>query len=159
MKISTPQPDINVTPLIDVLLVLLIIFMVASPLRPSRFTAKLPAEPRHDLPQFEPDKRTLVVTIEPDNTLRLNALTEMGTVDDLSKLSSRLVALFEERTRNKVYRDDMRNRIDLPDRFRVEKTVFIKAPRNMPYGRIMRVMDGLKGAGAEPIGLQLDDLK
>ena len=159
MKSSTPQPDVNVTPLIDVLLVLLIIFMVASPLRPSRFTAKLPAEPQHDLPQLEPDKRTLVVTIEPDNTLRLNALTEMGTVDDPSKLNTRLVALFEERTRNKVYRDDMRNRIDLPDRLRVEKTVFIKAPRNMPYGRIMRVMDGLKGAGAEPIGLQLDDLK
>lgn len=159
MKSSTPQPDINVTPLIDVLLVLLIIFMVASPLRPSRFTAKLPAEPQHDQPPLEPDKRTLVVTIEPDNTLRLNALTEMGTVDDPSKLNTRLVALFEERTRNKVYRDDMRTRIDLPDRLRVEKTVFIKAPRNMPYGRIMRVMDGLKGAGAEPIGLQLDDLK
>lgn len=158
-KSSTPPPDINVTPLIDVLLVLLIIFMVASPLRPSRFTAKLPAEPRQDLPQLEPDKRTLVVTIEPDNTLRLNALTEMGTVDDPSKLSSRLVALFEERRRNKVYRDDMRNRIDLPDLTRVEKTVFIKAPRNMPYGRIMRVMDGLKGAGADPIGLQLDDLR
>lgn len=159
MKISIPQPDINVTPLIDVLLVLLIIFMVASPLRPSRFTAKLPSEPRQDLAQLEPDKRTLVVTIERDNTLRLNALTEMGTVDDPSKLNLKLAALFEERTRNKVYRDDMRNRIDLPDRLRVEKTVFIKAPRNMPYGRIMQVMDGLKGAGAEPIGLQLDDLK
>jgi len=159
MKSRTPPPDINVTPLIDVLLVLLIIFMVASPLRPSRFTAKLPSEPRHDLAQFKPDQRTLVVTIEPDNTLRLNALTEMGTVDDPSKLNLKLVALFGERTRNKVYRDDMRDRFDLPDRLRVEKTVFIKAPRNMPYGRIMQVMDGLKGAGAEPIGLQLDDLK
>jgi biopolymer transport protein ExbD len=159
MKSRTPPPDINVTPLIDVLLVLLIIFMVASPLRPSRFTAKLPAEPQQNLPQFEPDQRTLVVTIEPDNTLRLNALTEMGTVDDPSKLNVKLVALFEERTRNKVYRDDMRDRFDLPDRLRVEKTVFIKAPRNMPYGRIMQVMDGLKGAGAEPIGLQLDELK
>lgn len=159
MKSSTPPPDINVTPLIDVLLVLLIIFMVASPLRPSRFTAKLPAEPQQNLPQFEPDQRILVVTIEPDNTLRLNALTEMGTVDDPSKLNAKLVALFEERTRNKSYRDDMRDRFDLPDRLRVEKTVFIKAPRNMSYGRIMQVMDGLKGAGAEPIGLQLDDLK
>ena len=159
MKSRTPPPDINVTPLIDVLLVLLIIFMVASPLRPSRFTAKLPAEPQQNLPQIEPDQRTLVVTIEPDNTLRLNALTEMGTVDDPSKLNVKLVALFQERTRNKVYRDDMRDRFDLPDRLRVEKTVFIKAPRNMPYGRIMQVMDGLKGTGAEPIGLQLDDLK
>ncbi|HKV33877.1 MAG TPA: biopolymer transporter ExbD [Pyrinomonadaceae bacterium] len=159
MKSRTPPPDINVTPLIDVLLVLLIIFMVASPLRPSRFTAKLPSQPQQNLPEILPDQRTLVVTIEPDNTLRLNALTEMGTVDDPSKLNVKLVALFEERTRNKVYRDDMRDRFDLPDRLRVEKTVFIKAPRTMPYGRIMQVMDGLKGAGAEPIGLQLDDLK
>jgi biopolymer transport protein ExbD len=159
MKSRTPPPDINVTPLIDVLLVLLIIFMVASPLRPSRFTAKVPAEPQQQDQQLQPNDKTLVVTIEPDHTLRLNALTEMGTVEDPSKLNTKLVALFEERTRNKVYRDDMRDRYDLPDRLRVEKTVFIKAPRNMPYGRIMQVMDGLKGAGAEPIGLQLDDLK
>lgn len=158
MKIRMPSPDINVTPLIDVLLVLLIIFMVAAPLKPSRFTAKVPAEPRHDLP-LQPNDKTLVVTIEPDHTLRLNALSDMGTVEDSSKLNLKLVSLFEERTRNKVYRDDMRDRFDLPDRLRVEKTVFIKAPRNMPYGRIMQVMDGLKGAGAEPIGLQLDDLK
>jgi biopolymer transport protein ExbD len=158
MKSITLRPDINVTPLIDVLLVLLIIFMVAAPLRPSRFTAKVPSEPRHDLP-LDPNPKTLVVTIEPDHTLRLNALTEMGTVEDPSKLTLKLASLFEERLRNKVYRDDMRDRFDLPDRFRVEKTVFIKAPRNMPYGRIIQVMDGLKGAGAEPIGLQLDDLK
>ena len=158
MTLRIPTPDINVTPLIDVLLVLLIIFMVAAPLKPSRFTAKLPSEPQRDLP-LEPNDKTLVVTIEPDHTLRLNALTDMGTVEDPSKLNLRLVSLFEERTRNKVYRDDMRDRFDLPDRLRVEKTVFIKAPRNMPYGKIVQVMDGLKGAGAEPIGLQLDDLK
>ena len=42
---------------------------------------------------------------------------------------------------------------------RIEKTVFIKAPRSIPYGEVARVMDGLKGSGADPIGLQLDDLK
>ena len=155
---SLPVPDINVTPLIDVLLVLLIIFMVAAPLKPSRFTAKLPSQTQHELP-LEPDKRTLVVTIQPDRTLLLNALADMGTVDDLSKLNSKLFSVFEERTRNRVYRDDMRNRFDLPEAVRIEKTVFIKAPRNMPYGEVMRVMDGLKGTGADPIGLQLDDLK
>jgi biopolymer transport protein ExbD len=158
MKSRTPPPEINVTPLIDVLLVLLIIFMVAAPLKPHRFTAKLPAEPQPDL-RLQPNDKTLVVTIEPDHTLRLNALTEMGTIEDPSKLSQKLVSLFEERLRNKVYRDDLRDRFDLPDRFRVEKTVFIKAPRNLSYGKIMLVMDSLKGAGAEPIGLQLDDLK
>ena len=158
MKLRLPTPDINVTPLIDVLLVLLIIFMVAAPLKPSRFTAKVPAEPQRDLP-LPPNDKTLVVTIEPDYTLRLNALTDMGTVEDPSKLNLKLVSLFEERTRNNVYRDELRDRIDLPDRLRVERTVFIKAPRNMAYGKIVQVMDGLKGAGAEPIGLQLDDLK
>ena len=158
MKLRLPTPDINVTPLIDVLLVLLIIFMVAAPLKPSRFTAKVPAEPQRDLP-LPPNDKTLVVTIDPDHTLRLNALTDMGTVEDPSKLNLKLISLFEERTRNKVYRDELRDRIDLPDRLRVEKTVFIKAPRNMAYGKIVQVMDGLKGAGAEPIGLQLDDLK
>jgi biopolymer transport protein ExbD len=150
-------PNINVTPLIDVLLVLLIIFMVAAPLRPHRFTAKLPSQPQQSVP-LTPNANTLVVTIEPDRTLRLNALTDMGTVDDVSKLSQKLVALFEERTRNKVYRAEMLDRLDVPEALRIEKTVFIKAPRGMPYGEVMQVMDGLKGTGAEPIGLQLDDL-
>jgi biopolymer transport protein ExbD len=157
--IRSLAPNINVTPLIDVLLVLLIIFMVAVPLRPHRFTAKLPSPPRQQDVPLSPNERTLVVTIEPDRTLRLNSLTDMGTVDDPSKLSQKLIALFEERTRNKVYRAEMLDRFDVPEALRIEKTVFIKAPRNIPYGQVMQVMDGLKGTGAEPIGLQLDDLK
>lgn len=155
---SLPVPDINVTPLIDVLLVLLIIFMVAAPLKPARFAAKLPSEPPND-PQVKPNIDTLVVTIEPDRTLKLNALTDMGTVDDMSQLSAKLVAVFQERSRNRAYRGDMQTRTDLPHELRIEKTVFIKAPRSMPYGEVMRVMDGLKGTGADPIGLQLDDLR
>ena len=54
---------------------------------------------------------------------------------------------------------DMATRSDLPDKERIEKTVFIKAPRSLTYGEIARVIDGLKGSGAEPIGLQLDSLK
>lgn len=155
---SLPVPDINVTPLIDVLLVLLIIFMVAAPLKPARFSAKLPSQPQHDL-SLPPNIRTLVVTIEPDRTLKLNALSDLGTVDDMSKLTAKLISVFAERTRNRVYREDMQKRFDLPEAARIEKTIFIKAPRNMPYGEVMRVMDGLKGTGADPIGLQLDDLK
>ena len=83
----------------------------------------------------------------------------MGTVDDTSKLSIKLVSLFQERTKNRVYRDELLTRLDLPEELRIERTVFIKAPRGIPYGEVVRVMDGLKGAGAEPIGLQLDDLK
>jgi biopolymer transport protein ExbD len=158
IKDSTPPPYINVTPLIDVLLVMLIIFMVAVPLNPSRFMAKLPSPPDHtqDLP---PNPHTLVVTIEPDRTLKLNLEDDLGTLDDLSKLTRRLVSVFDQRTRNHSYRPDMINRFDLPEDVRVEKTVFIKAPRSISYGEVARVMDGLKGTGASPIGLQLDVLK
>ena len=157
-KGAIPAPIINVTPLIDVLLVLLIIFMVAAPLKPHRFMTKLPAIP-HNNPEIDPSDLTLVVTIEPDRTLRLNGLSNMGTVDDLSPLSSKLTSLFEERLRNRAYRFDLIARLDLPESQRIEKTVFIKAPRNIPYGEVARVLDGLKGTGAAPIGLQLDDLK
>ena len=152
-----PTPNINVTPLIDVLLVLLIIFMVAVPLRPHRFLSKVPSEPNND-PEIRPNINTLVVTIEPDRTLKLNSLTEMGTVDDLSPLNARLISIFEERTKLRAYRSDMLTRLDVPESARIEKTVFIKAPRSIKYGEVIRVMDGLKATGADPIGLQLDGL-
>ena len=66
--------------------------MVAAPLKPPRFLAKVPDEPinRTDI---QPNVDTLVVTIEPDRTLKLNGLTDMGTVDDLSPLNAKLVRL------------------------------------------------------------------
>lgn len=137
------QPVINVTPLIDVLLVLLIIFMVAAPLKPSRFEAKIPEAPRDEAIPPEPDILTLVVTIEDDGNLKLNRLEEdMGTVNDTGKLSAKLAKLFQERRANHV---------EL-------KTVFIKAPRALRYGEVAKVIDGIKGAGANPVGLQIDDL-
>lgn len=150
------KPFINVTPLIDVLLVVLIIFMVSAPLRPHSFAAKLPAEP--DGRVLPPDPKTLVVTIELDRTLKLNGLSDMGTVDDPSKLSSALVSLFRERKINHAYRAEMLTRIDVPEEQRIEQTVFIKAPRSIPYGEVAKVIDGVKGAGAQPVGLQLDGL-
>ena len=151
-------PNINVTPLIDVLLVLLIIFMVAAPLKPHRFMAKVPSPPEN-YAHIDPDPLTLVVTIEPDRTLKLNSLSDMGTVDNLTPLTTKLTSLFEERLRNRAYRYDLIARLDLPESRRIQKTIFIKAPRSIPYGEVARVLDGLKGTGAEPIGLQLDDLK
>lgn len=161
IKDSTPPPYINVTPLIDVLLVLLIIFMVAVPLNPSRFMAQIPSPrlPCEDLRKLTPNPHTLVVSIESDRTLKLNYDTDMGTVDDLSKLTTELASVFDQRTRNGAYRYDMIDRFDLPDAVRIEKTVFIKAPRTIAYGEVAKVMDGLKGAGASPIGLQVDDLQ
>jgi biopolymer transport protein ExbD len=154
---NSPAPSINVTPLIDVLLVLLIIFMVASPLRPHKFTAQLPSPPENNQ-DLEANIETLVVTVEADRTLKLNALGDMGSVDDMTKLNQKLVSVFAERTKNRVYRQDLATRSDVPDSDRIQKTVFIKAPRTLSYGEVAKLIDGLKGSGASPIGLQLDGL-
>ena len=157
--VTQNKPFINVTPLIDVLLVMLIIFMVAAPLRPHSFAAKLPSLPDKDLNLMVND-HTLVVTVQPDHTLKLNGLDDdMGTVEDTSKLCATLVSLFKLRTTNRVYRAEMMTRLDVPEQYRIEKTVFVKAPRSIPYGAVAKVIDGLKGSGADPVGLQLDDLK
>ena len=152
------KPFINVTPLIDVLLVLLIIFMVVAPLKQFRFAAKLPSPPEKRDKPLPPDDRTLVVIIGMDHSLKLNSLADMGTVEDTGKLSAKLFEVFQLRTQNHAYSDEMLNRIDVPNDLRIEKTVFIRAPRSINYGDVVKVIDGIKAAGAAPIGLQLDEL-
>ncbi len=151
------KPHINVTPLIDVLLVVLIIFMVVSPMKPARFLAKVPSPPQRDV-HVEPPPLGLVVTIKSDRTLMLNSTNDIGSVDDTSKLSAMLVDVFQRRLKNHAYGDQWRDRVDLPEEMRIEKTVFIKAPRSLPYAEVVRVLDGIKGAGANPVGLQIDNL-
>lgn len=150
-------PYVNVTPLIDVLLVLLIIFMVVSPLKPSVFKALVPEPPKEEV-HGDPRLDNLVVTIKADGTLELNKIGDMGTVDDTGKLSTELTRIFRARKENHAYRFDMLNRSDLADVARIQKTVFVKAPKAMAYGEVAKVIDGIRGAGAEPIGLQLDAL-
>src|SRR5262252_2690545 len=152
------RPNINVTPLIDVLLVMLIIFMVAAPLKPSRFLTKVPSPPDRTQTDVLPPPDGLVVTIKSDRTLMLNGLSDMGSVYDTSKLSETLFDLFQKRQANHAYRWDLRDRSDLAEELRIQKTVFIKAPRALPYADVVRVLDSIKGAGASPIGLQIDDL-
>jgi biopolymer transport protein ExbD len=53
----------------------------------------------------------------------------------------------------------MELRSDLPENQKIQKTVFIKAPRNLPYGEVAKVVDTIKLAGAYPIGLQIDGLE
>ena len=156
---NAPQanPRINVTPLIDVLLVVLIIFLVLTPLKPARFMTAVPSKPDYNDRIKEPPLG-LVVTIKSDRTLMLNNLTDMGAVNDTSKLSASLSDLFQQRLQNHAYSNRMRDRIDLPEAMRIERTVFIKAPRSIPYGEVVRVLDGIRGAGASPVGLQIDDL-
>ena len=153
------EPYINVTPLIDVLLVLLIIFMVITPLRPSRFQADIPTQrdPNEDLSQLKPNPLTLVVSITGDLQLKLNQ-DNMGSVNDTAPLSSKLRQVFQQRKEQRAYKPGMETRVDVPEEERIEKTVFIKAPRGMRYEDVVKVIDAIKGAGANPVGLQVDDL-
>ncbi len=145
------SPNINVTPLIDVLLVLLIIFMVITPLKPSRFEAKVPAEPKPDQTDVipKPNPLTLVVGVnKSDMKVTLNNVTA-GDVSDAGELTNQLSQIFKDRENNGVFREGTNE---------VEKTVFIKSPRSVKYGDVVKVIDAVKLAGAQPIGLQIDDL-
>jgi len=144
------KPQINVTPLIDVLLVLLIIFMIIAPLKPSRFEAKLPQVPK-DIANVQPNPDTLVVAIDSDKSLRLNKENNLGSIENSADLIARLQEIFQKRTDNGVYSQSSDGKL-------IEKTVFIKAPRAIDYGSVAKVVDAVKIAGAEPISLQIDDL-
>ena len=148
------KPTINVTPLIDVLLVLLIIFMVVSPLKPKAFKADLPHEQK-DQADVNPRPDTLIVFIHPDMTLNLNKEPNDGTVDDPAPIIDRLKQVFAQRREN---RDISSRDIAAPDGDRTERTVFVKAPRDMEYGKVVKVIDAVKQSGAFPISLQVDDL-
>ena len=143
-------PYINVTPLIDVLLVLLIIFMVVTPLKPKKFQTLVPEPPRPDQQQnATPSNLTLRVDIMKDNKLLLNQ-EEIGTVDNTGALSARLSDILRQRTEGNVFK---------PGTTIVERTVFIKAPKSFKYGEVVKVIDAIKGAGAKPVGLQVDALE
>jgi biopolymer transport protein ExbD len=152
-------PYINVTPLIDVLLVLLIIFMVVTPLRPSRFKADIPTQrdPNEDVSKLKPNPLTLVVSISTDLQLRLNQ-EAMGSVNDPSALAAKLQLVFQSRKEQHAYKYGMEGATNIPEDQRIEKTVFVKAPRALHYGDVVKVIDAIKGAGANPVGLQVDDL-
>jgi len=129
-------PYINVTPLIDVLLVLLIIFMVISPTKPHRFETKVPEKPPEQKEPPPPDPLSLVVTIpKAGGGFKLN----QTDASDLKGLGTLLHQALDGRP---------------PDR----KAVFVKAPRALEYGRVVDVIDVIKEAGGSPIGLQLEAL-
>jgi biopolymer transport protein ExbD len=127
-------PLINVTPMIDVLLVLLIIFMIIAPTRPAKFQAQVPSKPETGGPP--PPVGLLMVVVKSGSGL-----------DQMVELNSTSIRLPELAL---TLRDVLEGR---PDR-----TVYLKAPRNKPYGDILAVIDAIKGAGASPIGLQIDFL-
>ncbi len=153
---NSTKPSINVTPLIDVLLVLLIIFMVISPIKPTDFKAKIPQESK------QPGKtniNTLVVALNSDSSIRLNNEKDLGSVEEPQKLIARLSQIFNERTENRVYAENTEFKNKLTEDEKIEKTVFIKAPRSADYGKVAKLIDAVNLSGANPISLQIDDLE
>ena len=132
---AIPAPTINVTPLIDVLLVLLIIFMVAAPLKPHRFMAKLPAIP-HNNPRINP-RRLYPRRYDPTRS-HAQAQQFVGHGNGRRSFTTQL------QSSGQCLNNDCRivhidgiimSRLDLSESQRIEKTVFIKAPRSIPLRR------------------------
>ena len=134
-KANRAKPFINVTPLIDVLLVLLIIFMVLSPIKPRRFEAKIPEKPQSPQSGVVVQNDTLVVTIDREGGYKLNQ-QPAATLDELERW---LHSALDGRPSNR-------------------KDVFIKASRTLRYGEIVKVIDVMRSAGSASIGLQTEDL-
>jgi biopolymer transport protein ExbD len=152
-------PAINVTPLIDILLVLLIIFMVITPLRPARFKTYAPKPPEDERVLIS--QQTLIVSVGQDLSVKLlmgQTVVAEGTVGEAGEVAARLAAEWRERKLSGRWKLGLAARTDLAPDDRIERTVFVRAPRSIRYGEVARVIDAVKGAGAQPIGLQTDAL-
>jgi biopolymer transport protein TolR len=116
--------DINVTPFVDVMLVLLVIFMVTAPMMMQGVDVALPEATTKPLVA---QKDNLVVTIDKDQKVYINDFAV-----DTDYLREKLMKILENRTDREVY-------------FRADKAV--------PYGAVVRVMAEIKGAGVEKLGM------
>jgi len=125
---------------------------------PSRILVELPKQPDpSDFSQLKPNPLMLVVTLSPDLRVKLNQ-DSYGSVNDIEPLSEKLVNIFRERRDEHAYKPGFETRTDITEDERIEKTLTIKADRKIKYGDVAKVINALKGAGARPIILQLDDL-
>ncbi len=119
-----PVAEINVTPMVDVMLVLLVIFIVTAPLLTTGVNVNLPQTSRtRSLPQ---DNTALTLTVQKDGVITLNAVKQDAVTMDLETLIGRLAAVREANPQVRVY---------------------VKGDKDVPYGVMMDVMAGVTAAG------------